>query len=203
MTRFQVLFIALAVLFGLGAGTPPETEVKKVVDDYHGTKVADPYRWLEGSSAPEIEGEDPELDEQVSQWMDSQNDYTRSVLDNLPGREKLEARLRELMEIGSVRTPTVRRNRYFFWKREGDQAQFIIYMQEGKNGDPRVVVQQTLLHGHDVSQFANRARFTLDGTQHAIRRGGLARGQRQRGEVDIGTFGPRPAHSADRLVHAG
>ena len=145
MKRFQALFIALAVLLGLGAGAPPETEVKKVVDDYHGTKVTDPYRWLEGSAAPEIEEEDAALDERVSNWMDAQNGYTREVLDNLPGREKLEKRLRELMEIGSVGTPTVRRNRYFFWKREGDQAQFIIYMQEGRDGEPKVILDPNTL----------------------------------------------------------
>ena len=139
MKRLAVLAIALSVVLGLGASAPPKTEAKKVTDDYHGTEVVDQYRWLEGSDAPEIE-EDPALDERVSGWMDEQNVYTRGVLDNLPGREKLEARLRELMEVGSVSTPSVRLNRYFFQKREGDQAQFIVYMQEGVDGEPRVIL---------------------------------------------------------------
>jgi len=145
MKRLLALCIAVAVLAGLGATAPPKTEVKKVVDDYHGTKVTDPYRWLEGSAAPEVENENAELDGQVSEWIDAQNGFTREMLDNLPGREKLEARLRELMEIGSVGTPTVRRNRYFFWKREGNQAQFIIYVQEGKDGEPRVLLDPNTL----------------------------------------------------------
>ena len=132
---FLVAF-AIALAAPLVAAEVPTTEVIEVHDQLHGTEIVDPYRWLEGSAAPEVE-DDPELDARVSAWTDTQNAYTREVLDGLPGREALEARLRELLEVAAVASPEVRRNLYFTWRREGDQAQWVVYVQEGPDGEPR------------------------------------------------------------------
>ncbi|MDX1584799.1 MAG: hypothetical protein R3338_14465, partial [Thermoanaerobaculia bacterium] len=142
----RILIMAAITAFALNTGAVdvPETEREEVRDTVHGVEIVDPYRWLEGSAAPEID-DDPELDERVSEWTDAQNAYTRQILDNLPGREELEARLRELMEVGSVSAPTMRRDLYFYWKREGDQAQPIMYVRQGLNGEPRVLLDPNTL----------------------------------------------------------
>jgi prolyl oligopeptidase len=67
------------------------------------------------------------------------------VLDELPGRAKLEARLRELMEVRSVSAPEFRRNRYFYYKREGSQNQSVLYVREGFDGTPRVLIDPNVL----------------------------------------------------------
>src|SRR5271167_1168262 len=70
---------------------PPETKQQPVTDDYFGQRVVDPYRWLEDGSTPETQ-----------QWVSGQLAYTRSILDNLPGREKLHDRIERLLEIGNL-----------------------------------------------------------------------------------------------------
>ena len=81
----------------------------------------------------------------VAAWTDSQNSYTRSVLDTLPERLALEQRLRPLMEVGSVTPPIVRANRYFFTKREGNQNQPVVYWREGYKGESRVLIDPARL----------------------------------------------------------
>ena len=61
---------------------PPDTPVREVVDDYFGTKVSDPYRWLENSRDPE-----------VIAWLKAQNDYARAILASIPGRDQLLDRI--------------------------------------------------------------------------------------------------------------
>jgi prolyl oligopeptidase len=134
---------ALAAAAAAFAAVPP-TEVTEVRDPLHGVEIVDPYRWLEGSDAPEIAG-DAELDARVSAWTDAQNAYTREVLDGLPGRAALESRLRELMEVAAVASPAVRGNRYFTWRRNGSQAQWTIHVQEGLDGEPRVILDPNAL----------------------------------------------------------
>ena len=143
MTRARICLAILLAPVTLSAATVPPTERVEVREELHGVEVVDPYRWLEGSDG--LEAEDPELDTKVSAWTDAQNAYTRQVLDNLPGREALESRLRELMELPVVGTPEMARNRYFTWRREGDQAQYVIYVQEGNDGEPRVLLDPNAL----------------------------------------------------------
>ena len=70
------------------AAAPP-TAAEPVRESVHGVEIVDPYRWLEGSAAPELAAPDRDLDERVAVWTDAQNAYTRSVLDGLPGRDQL------------------------------------------------------------------------------------------------------------------
>ena len=134
--------IALTVLLLVAApavATPPPTAVEPVTETLHGVELVDPYRWLEGSAAPEIE-EDAELDARVAEWTEAQNAYTRGVLDELAGRDRLETRLRELLTVGSVGSPDVRGGRYFYLERKGEQAQPVLYVREGHDGEPRVLL---------------------------------------------------------------
>ena len=76
---------------------PPATRREPVVDDLHGTRVADPYRWLEDVAAPEVQG-----------WMRVQDDHARASLAALPAGPAFRARLAELLYIDAVSAPVRR-----------------------------------------------------------------------------------------------
>lgn len=128
--------IAIAPLHTLGA--PPATRVEPVTDVIHGRQIVDHYRWLEGdNSNPQRMGiTTPE----VAEWTDLQNAHTRAVLDALPGRAALEARLRELMEVPSISTPRMAGDRYFYTVREGNQPQPVLHVRHGLSSPPRVLL---------------------------------------------------------------
>src|SRR5436305_9232786 len=90
------LFLPLLALIALAAAhaAPPPAAVEPVRETLHGVEIVDPYRWLEGSAG--LEAPDKALDARVAAWTEAQNAYGRSVLDRLPGRKELEARLRAL-----------------------------------------------------------------------------------------------------------
>ena len=111
----------------------PQTRVQPVTESLHGTQITDPYRWLEGD-------EKGELTPQVNAWTDQQNAYTREVLDKLPGREALELRLRELMEVPSISPPAMYGSRYFYSRREGSQPQPVRYVRDSVNGRDRLLL---------------------------------------------------------------
>jgi prolyl oligopeptidase len=112
----------------------PQTPVKAVADMFHGTKVVDKYRWLEDGKSPATE-----------KWVEEEMAYTRSMLDRLPGREAIHARLTQLLSIGSVTPPMIAGRHYFYTKREGMQNQPILYVREGLNGEDRVLVDANKL----------------------------------------------------------
>ena len=105
----------------------PESKKVDVVDDYFGTKVADPYRWLEDSKSPEVKA-----------WVEAQNKVTFAYLDKISYREKLRTRLTELYNYPRISAPFRRGDTYFFTKNDGLQNQSVYYIQKGVNGKPEV-----------------------------------------------------------------
>lgn len=122
---------------------PPESAVRPVNESFHGQEVVDPYRWLEGdlSDPARLGRQTPEVDA----WTDAQNEFTRKVLDALPGRKALEDRLRPLLEVGSISLPEVRGTRLFYFKREGSQSQPLLYLREGLRGPERVLLDPNVI----------------------------------------------------------
>ena len=105
----------------------PQTEQRPVAETLHGVRMVDPYRWLEGNDQGEIT-------EAVAAWTELQNAYTRDVLDKLPGREALEKRLRQLMEVPTISAPGMYGGRYFYSRREGGQPQAVHYVRDSLDG---------------------------------------------------------------------
>lgn len=114
----------------------PATRVDPVTDSVHGQQVVDNYRWLEA-----LEDES----DAVRQWTTAQNDFTRGILDQLPGRAALEARLAQLMTIDRIGAPQMRGNLYFNEERRGDQNQSVLFVREGFDGTPRVLLDPNAL----------------------------------------------------------
>jgi prolyl oligopeptidase len=119
------------------ASTPvefPQAESKPIADYFHGTRVIDSYRWLEDGKSAETQ-----------KWVAEEMAYTRSLLDPLPGRARINKRLTELLSIGSVTPPQLAGKYYFYTRREGTQNQPILYVREGLNGPDRVLVDPNQL----------------------------------------------------------
>jgi prolyl oligopeptidase len=110
--------------------TLPLAPVKPVIEDYHGTKVADPYRYMENLKDPEVQS-----------WMKAQNDYTRSALARISGREQMMARIRELdqsvPQVGAGRLPG---DMYFLLKMLPGENTSKLYLRRGLNGQDRLLV---------------------------------------------------------------
>lgn len=139
----RVVAGSLVVVSSLALAGPPQTRQEPVTDTLHGIKVTDPYRWLEGdNSDPAQMGK---VTPEVTAWTDAQDAYTRSVLDNLPGRKRLEEQMKPLLQIGQVSAPAMRGNRYFYTKREGAEPQPKILVREGFDAKPRVLVDPKVL----------------------------------------------------------
>ncbi|HWZ44492.1 MAG TPA: prolyl oligopeptidase family serine peptidase [Candidatus Saccharimonadales bacterium] len=128
---------------GPSSSGTPKAKVDAVVDDYHGRKVSDSYRWLEDSKSA-----------QTQKFGDQQNAHTRKVLDGVPGREKLRTRLEQLLTIGRVDAPRPAGPYYFYDRREGTQNQPIIYVREGLHGKDRALI--------DVNALAPDGTIALD-----------------------------------------
>ena len=122
---------------------PPKAKVAPVEDTVQGHKIVDPYRYLENANDP-----DTQL------YVEQELSYTRSILDPLPGRDKINARLSQLLEIGTVGAPQMGGKYYFHTRREGNQNQPILYVREGLNNEDRVLI--------DVNKLAADGTVALD-----------------------------------------
>jgi prolyl oligopeptidase len=109
----------------------PETRRVEQVDTYHGTKVADPYRWLEADVR-----ESPE----VAAWVAKQNEVARKYLDAIPQRPQIERRLTELYNYARYSAPTAEAGKYFFLKNDGLQDQAVLYVADTYTGEGRVLL---------------------------------------------------------------
>jgi prolyl oligopeptidase len=109
----------------------PPTRTVAQVDTHHGVDVADPYRWLES---------DVRTSPEVAQWVDAQNQVTRAYLDALPGRDVIERRLQALWNFDKFSVPVARGERLFFMMQTGLQNQPALYMQDGADGAPRLLI---------------------------------------------------------------
>jgi len=99
------------------------------MDDYHGTKVADPYRWLEDETSPE-----------TAAWIEAQNAVTFPYLERIPYRQKLLDRVMQLNDYERYSAPSRKGEYFFFAKNEGLQNQSVLFIQKGLDGAPEVLI---------------------------------------------------------------
>lgn len=107
----------------------PKTKKVDTVDTYHGTKIPDPYRWLEDDRSAE-----------TMEWVKAQNNVTFDYLSKIPFRDKIRERLKQNWNFEKMSAPFKKGNWFFFYKNDGMQNQSVLYVQEGINGTPRVLI---------------------------------------------------------------
>jgi prolyl oligopeptidase len=124
----------------------PITPQDDTIDDYHGTKVADPYRWLENP-----------LSEQTLAWVEAQNRLTASYIQAIPKRSKIKDRLTALWNYERYSLPTRKGERYFFAKNTGLQNQAVLYLQQTLHSEPVVVIDPNNLSEDGTVALTNWA----------------------------------------------
>ncbi len=129
----------------------PAARKADVVDDYHGTKVADPYRWMEDPDAPETVA-----------WVEAENRLTRSFIDSIPARQAIERRLKKLWNYPKYGLPRREGDRYFFSKNDGLQNQDVLYWTERLDVGPKELLDPNRLSA-DGTVALNTASFSRDG----------------------------------------
>jgi prolyl oligopeptidase len=97
----------------------PQPRKGDTVEDYFGTKVADPYRWMEDLNSPELK-----------QWIDAENAITTKYLDSLPARDQLKARITELYDYPRVTPPRYAGRQWFYSRNTGLQRQSVVFMRD-------------------------------------------------------------------------
>ena len=112
----------------------PHTQKADQVDNYHGTLVADPYRWLE----------DPDS-EAARAWIAAQNQVTFDYLKDIPAREQIQQRLTQLWDYEKYGVPFKQGNRYFYFKDDGLQNQSVLYTLASLEDEPQVLLDPNTL----------------------------------------------------------
>ena len=122
------IVVALACLLTLTNGLANK---QMKYDNFFGTKVEDPFRWLE---------DDVRESEEVRSWVEDQNEVTFKEIDQLPYRKQIEARLTKLWDYEKYGVPFKRGDQYFYYKNDGLQNQSVLYKLDSLDDDPTVLV---------------------------------------------------------------
>ena len=109
----------------------PVSSEGDITDNYHGTQVADPYRWLE---------DDVRESDDVRQWVTQQNELTFNYLQSLPYRKAINDRLTQLWDYEKYGAPFRRGERYFFFKNDGLQNQSVLYQQDSLDAPANILL---------------------------------------------------------------
>ena len=121
----------------------PVSSKGEVVDDYHGTKVADPYRWLEDDWSNE-----------TKEWVTNQNKVTTNYLDQISFRKEWQSRLEDINNYPKYSSPS-RKNEYFYYsKNDGLQNQSVLYRQKGLAGKPELVLDPNKFSAEGTTSLA-------------------------------------------------
>src|SRR6184192_3199353 len=112
----------------------PVARKSDVVDDYHGTRVPDPYRWLEEPDSPESRA-----------WIEAQNRLTAAYLAEIPARATIRQRLTQLWNYPKYGAPFRKAGRYFFLKNDGLQNQSVLYKQASLEATPETLLDLNIL----------------------------------------------------------
>ena len=112
----------------------PLTKKVDQQDIYHGTTIADPYRWLEDANSAE-----------TKVWVDAQNKVTQAYLGQIPERETIKQRLTKLWNYERYSVPYKEGGRYFYSRNDGLQNQAVLYTMTSLADTPRVLLDPNTL----------------------------------------------------------
>lgn len=136
----------------------PQTKKIEHTDNYHGTLVADPYRWLEDDRS-----------EETAAWVKAQNELTDSYLSKIPYRKDFVKRLEKVYNYPKYSAPSKKNDLFYFYKNDGLQNQSVLYRQKGLDGTPEMVIDPnklaadgtTRLTQFSLSKNGNYAAYAL------------------------------------------
>jgi prolyl oligopeptidase len=154
MLPFLLVLISLLCMAALLAGDAPSftkldyPKAKRVdqVDDYHGTKVADPYRWLEDTDSPD-----------TLAWVQAENKLTFGYLDQIPYRKAIHDRLTKLWNYERFGVPDQRGGRYFYQHNNGLQNQSVLLVADSLNAEPRILLDPNTLSADGTVALSGEA----------------------------------------------
>lgn len=152
------LFVTVLIpSFGVAQLQYPKTKKTDTLDDYHGTKIPDPYRWLEDDNSDETKA-----------WVMAQNKTTEQYLSSIPYRQQVKKRLEELWNYPRYSSPFKEGEYYYFYKNDGLQDQSILYRQKGLKGTPEVFLDPNKLSDDGTAAIAG-LNFSLNSKYAAYR----------------------------------
>ena len=131
---------------------PDTRQDTTVVDNYHGTEVADPYRWLENDTSAE-----------TAEWVQAQNEVTFGYLEEIPYRNRIKERLTDLWDYEKYSAPFKRGNYIYFFKNDGLQNQSVLYRQQGEDGAAEVFLDPNKFSEDGTTSLGGLS-FTKDGS---------------------------------------
>ena len=154
----MVCFLILVFAVGLIAGGPenvslnyPKAKTVDQTDDYHGVKVADPYRWLEDTDS-----------EDTRAWVEAENKLTFGYLEQIPYRSAIRERLTKLWNFERFTAPEQRGGHYFFEHNNGLQNQNVLLVADSLTSEPRVLLDPNTLSADGTVALSGTA-LTDDG----------------------------------------
>ncbi len=150
---FRTLLPLLMIVSGtIGAQTQsapptyPAAARGTQADVYHGTSIADPYRWLEDTDSP-----------QTKAWVEAENRLSDSFLATIPERAAIKNKLTKIWNYARYSAPFKEGGRYFFFQNTGLQNQSVLYVQDGRNATPRVLLDPNLLSSDGTVALSDQA----------------------------------------------
>ena len=148
--RTSLLLLAI-VAASMGAQTQspptyPSATRGNQVDVYHGVSIADPYRWLENTDAPETKA-----------WVEAENRLSDSFLASIPERAAIKNRLTQIWNYARYSAPFKEGGRYFYFGNTGLQNQSVLYVQDGKNAPSRVLLDPNVLSSDGTVALSGQA----------------------------------------------
>ncbi|TAE28138.1 MAG: S9 family peptidase [Cytophagales bacterium] len=131
--------------------TYPTSRKTDQTDTYHGTAVADPYRWLEDDRSAE-----------TGEWVKAQNTVTFGYLEQIPYRKQLQERLEKIYNYPKFSAPSRKKDWFYFYKNDGLQNQSVLYRQKGIDGTPEVILDPNKLSTDGTTRLS-RFNISKDG----------------------------------------
>ncbi|RYF69477.1 MAG: S9 family peptidase, partial [Cytophagaceae bacterium] len=150
----KLSFISISLMLGTTAAlaqngrsvesplTYPVARKVDHVDNYHGTSVADPYRWLEDDRSAE-----------TAAWVKAENEVTNAFLDKIPYRKQFQDRLEKVYNYPKYSAPSRKGDYFYFSKNDGLQNQSVLYRQKGLDGKPEVVIDPNKLSADGTTRL--------------------------------------------------
>jgi prolyl oligopeptidase len=161
MRTTTLLFLSVAIAMSACQSSTPKPDApsptypaaKKVeqADEFFGTKVADPYRWLENSDAPDTRA-----------WIEAENKITFDYLSTIPERAPIKARLTEIWNYERYGTPSREGSWYIFARNSGLQPQAVVYKAKALTAEPEVLIDPNTF-SKDGTVALGSTSFTQDG----------------------------------------